>query len=464
MWTFTLQYQATIIAIEEPIGWDTIEFVLKKDSNYEGIFYERSGSLKFYANARNLILTALSEKHFESIVIFRAYDACKNNELFFEGRLNFASYNDTDCFFECNIDNKDISIEFINNAERKEDVNLAVSVPVQFHAVLFQNRGVLSAFADNQLISSNTVTTFVQFSSDAGDSVDFDLYFRFETDGTKTFLRCLKAVTINVVIPLCQFGCSQNVCINNGNGTGETKDYSPTHQPFFRVGKTTVAFRDYDFGGQEYDAWQLGNYAVSLTNDPNIVTQSYAVNEIFDIELHLDRSPDPSGCDSSIISYDAANITVFNNTQNETSAVSFVSDPFVTPATKAHFVYEVLEYLIQKASNNKFRLVSNYYGKTSNGYAQNGCGALRMLASGFQVRGKKDKFQTSFKDVYEGLQNIDNLALSFEKDAIGDVVRIEPKDSFFENSIVFNCSDVANVKYSLATAKIRIQFHTSIRN
>ena len=266
----------------------------------------------------------------------------------------------------------------------------------------------------------------------------FDKYWIWEYDSanSRAQLRCIRACSISVRIPGWVGSSSQGQCIRNGGGqTTDDITYVDTHF----------------IGGV------IGKHSLSTPRVPRTVIMNYFPNEVFFVQLKITLAPLPSGCDSYIPPFNrTASITLLG--YDTPIIISFLSDPFNSPDTQGVWVHDALKYSINKASNGKLGLVSNYFGKPSQGYATTGCGALRILASGYLVR-TIPKFNASFKDIFDGLRDISNLALSFEKDSLGnDVVRIEPKDTFFDSSvppsIAFACFDVADVKFSLASNKI----------
>ena len=118
MYSFTITYDSATYNVSEPVNWKDIELILRKSNEYDGIFFERGGNISFDGSARDIILTALDNGHFESEVLFEATDMC-DNTVVFEGRLNLTSYTDEDSIFTCNIENTNKLIVFNNNINRK---------------------------------------------------------------------------------------------------------------------------------------------------------------------------------------------------------------------------------------------------------------------------------------------------------------------------------------------------------
>lgn len=463
MFRFELVYNNTTYNIDEPVGWSDLELILRKDGSYEGVFFERSGNLKFYGNAREIIWQALNTKHFEAEVIFRAYMQCTSETIFYEGKLNFSSYRDEDGLFECNIDQLDDFILFANNLERKENLNTCPSVIANLHSIVIRidiplhwdpNSSQVITSAD----PSPGIWQNVLFLAESQEE-SFTEYFTWHTNGTDTWLECLKPVSIQFTIPVIRMGCGFDVCMRAGN-----PEYSPSHSANFSVFGQTISFRPYDFDPYAQELYPpIGGFAYEEIFEGGTYTKVCNVGDILNMRYLFRRNPPPTGCDS-IIQYNGNAMLHFASPITYNDPNSPLLDNFprmwynLPPAPpspmQGYLVHELLDFLIKKASNNKFQLYSRYYGRIGQrDYTQNGCGAWRVLASGLQVR-NINQANASFKDIYEGLQAMDNLALAYEKIAGIDYIRIEPKDGFFENTVIFTANNVSNLKLSLAGNKV----------
>jgi len=459
MYRFQLEYNSNLYDIDEPVGWDSLELVLKKDSNYEGVFFERSGSLKFYGNAREIIKQALQDKHFEAEIFFRAYLICATETLFYEGLLNLTSYTDQDGLFECNIDQKDSFIEFVNNLDRKENLATCPSVTTNLHGIIFQINFPLNWDPNSPTAIYNSPGTQNVLFTAENEEEDFGEYFVWETNGTDTWLRCLKPVTLNFTIPVIRMGCGLDNCIIAGNN-----NFSPSHTSSFTVFGQTITLRPYDFGATAEELYlPIGGYDYEAIFEGGTYSRACNVGDTLNMRAFLSRNPLPTGCDNVVQYYGGAILVWGNANLNNPPAneavdnrvrIWFNSDPFPASPAKSYFVHELLDFLVKKASNNKFQLYSRYYGRVGlRDYSQNGCGAWRTLCSGFQVR-NIDRASTSFKEIYDGLRAIDNLALAYEVRGGVEYIRIEPKDDFFEDTPVFTATEIDEIKTSLATSKI----------
>lgn len=463
MYSFTITYDSATYNVSEPVNWKDIELILRKSNEYDGIFFERGGNISFYGSARDIILTALDNGHFESEVLFEATDMC-DNTVVFEGRLNLTSYTDEDSIFTCNIENTNKLIVFNNNINRKESVISANSIQVDLHGLIFDIFTALSWLPTEPTEDTSpdpyspTPATNKAFFSVRTDEPDFYEYFVWEEDGTDTWLRCIKNVTINFTIPVIQMGTGFDNCI-----VASTDNFSPAHEASFTVFGQTVTLRPYDFdpmAGELYKA--LGGYDYEEIFEGGTYSRVCNVGDILNMRYFFQRNPSPTGCDSVVLYSGSAKLrwgeAFLNNPPDypavdNTVKIFFGSDPFPTSRVKGYLVHDLLNFLVQKASNNQLEVYSKFYGRNGQrDYGANGCGAFRVLTTGLHIRDKNTAF-ASFKQIFDGLKAIDNLALAMENIGGTDYIRIEPKDSFFDNTPIFTANNV-DIKKSLATSKI----------
>jgi hypothetical protein len=462
-YSFNLIHNLTTYPIQEPVGFTDLELILRKDSNYEGIFFERGGQLGFDGDARNIILQALENGHFENEIILEVIDDCDSSFLY-RGRLNLTSYTDEDGVFTCNIESIDKLVVFANNVERKESVVNAPNVQVDMHGVIFQLFVALSWLNSEPTQSTSpdpyTPTPIQRKAvfSVRTQEPDFENYFIWEQDGTDTWLRCIKPVSINFTIPVVQLGTGFDNCIRGGQD-----NFSPAHSASFTVFGQTVTLRPYDLDPQGQELYTpLGGYDYEAIFEGGTYTRVCNVGDILNIRYTFYRNPNPTGCDTLIPYSGGAKFRwgeAFINSPpydavDNTVKIFFNSDPFPTSRVKSYLVHELLDDLIKKASNNQLQLYSKYYGRAGQrDYGANGCGAWRVLTTGFHIRDKNIAV-ASFKEIFDGLRAIDNLALAYEVINNVEYIRIEPKDTFFDNTSSFFNAEGVDIKTSLATNKI----------
>src|SRR5690606_33121791 len=125
-------------------------------------------------------------------------------------------------------------------------------------------------------------------------------------------------------------------------------------------------------------------------------------------------------------------------------------------------IHEALAIVAQSITNDPDPIRSNYFGRKNSepvAYNSNGCGSFRAITNGLQIRQfpltstdpKKNKpHSVSMKELYFGLDPIDNLGMGVEKIGDSNKIRIEPKDHFYDNTVIFRLSNL-DIKMTVAT-------------
>lgn len=134
--------------------------------------------------------------------------------------------------------------------------------------------------------------------------------------------------------------------------------------------------------------------------------------------------------------------------------------PTACPGLLAH---EALARVFEAATDTRDVFYSEYFGRPDLGYATTGPGALRLLTSGFQLRGfplptaplpalvpgdtdpRKSLYATA-QQLYDGLNGIDCLGLGLETRADRPIVRVEPRAHFYQPADVLTLGAVSDLK------------------
>lgn len=139
-----------------------------------------------------------------------------------------------------------------------------------------------------------------------------------------------------------------------------------------------------------------------------------------------------------------------------------VSAPTTTDPTSCVglLVHEAFERCAEAATDQSPAFYSEFYGRTDTRrpYARDGAGALRMVTSGFQLRGfplpsapappagetdARKSLNVAFNDLYDGLDAIDCLGQGVEERDGRPVVRVEPRGYFYQEAEVLRLGAVS---------------------
>lgn len=117
---------------------------------------------------------------------------------------------------------------------------------------------------------------------------------------------------------------------------------------------------------------------------------------------------------------------------------------------QAFFLHDVAWKIVERILGNSTSFYSEYTGSTNTlgSYADAGCGWPFTLVRGLQIRqyDLNDKaFSTSFKQWWEGINPIENLGLTYDNVDGIDVIRVEEKAFFYDDSPILNLDWVNNL-------------------
>lgn len=126
---------------------------------------------------------------------------------------------------------------------------------------------------------------------------------------------------------------------------------------------------------------------------------------------------------------------------------------FPATLTNGILAYDLLERLVEIITGNKNNFKSKYFGRKELGYEEDGPGAYIFFAHGHWIRlfEKGDDlykpFATSFKDVLETLNVIENVDLGIERIGFKEYIVIEEKAYFYNNNVTIRLADKVGESY-----------------
>ena len=125
-----------------------------------------------------------------------------------------------------------------------------------------------------------------------------------------------------------------------------------------------------------------------------------------------------------------------------------------TPS-KTFMLHETLSRIAEAITDGALTVKSDYYGRWDsnvNSAVADGVGSLRCLTNGLMLRQAKNaeepKFTVSFKDIIDGLTAIDAIGYGIE----GDKLVVEPWEYFYQNEVVLECDDIAEITRKVDTS------------
>jgi hypothetical protein len=112
---------------------------------------------------------------------------------------------------------------------------------------------------------------------------------------------------------------------------------------------------------------------------------------------------------------------------------------FKDSTTKAFLSHNVMDAIVERITDQPDLFYSEYLGNayTSRVYGSEGCGSLLANAKGLHIRGydlSAKPFFMSAQEWWQGINPIHNLGLGYEKLSEVDVIRVERKEHFYDDS------------------------------
>lgn len=126
-----------------------------------------------------------------------------------------------------------------------------------------------------------------------------------------------------------------------------------------------------------------------------------------------------------------------------------------------YMVNETLSRCVEATTNDCMRVYSDYFGRTDAepyASASDGCGGLRAITNGLRIRNAPNtdnstpqKMTVSMQDMFSALNATDNIGMGLEDDTFRPyegkkLIRVEPQEYFYNNSILMECDSIRVVK------------------
>lgn len=500
-WRFTLNPDTDNKVISEPIGWAEIEFVLKRDKTWHGVFFEYGLPLKFYndpqdstKDAYTYIKTEYESAGVEGSVILKVELACDDTDDFDEEgewKLNFSTYRETIgtlCMAELNLEPSSDLMTFKNRYDQKawagatesfggveleaydglplDDVDIP---PVTIILASTLNSGNVNdlIFTEIDTIVAGTGTAdhdvicYTNIALNVGQGYDNDAptmrdevtvrnvvanefvsYADIQPLFTMTYggeYTFKIDFTVNVSI------AAATAAINHDCGsTNQFNDYEL--KIYFEYGATSTVLAtvsDVDCFTLEqatinYDGTQV--VTISPGDEVRIFARIYAHGKWDKLLLSAVDVNWAVGLASLQLNMDVLASTIVDSTTAD-----------------MYLVNELGSRILEVITDDRLRLLSNYYGRNnSEPYPApdniDGPGSLRALTKGLIIRQSVlGVMYMSFKDFFEGLNAIDNIGIGFENDTERrepgyQVVRVEKAPYFYTSSLLATLDKVPLVE------------------
>jgi hypothetical protein len=448
MLKFTLTYDAVATVVEDPIGWDALEIVLRRDLDLHGVFFEFSDTqLKFVGTGKAVLDAALAADGFDAVVDILIES--RPNGVgpwlpLISGKLNLADYQRGSYYIEANAEGTGMAQLIRNRYDYVVDFDSNEAVDGQ----------VLPALAPELLSLHSRVIVFqslIEAQPGPVESIDYSA----KTAGARAYAVPSMPVAISEVATPLEYGYqiiddtqnTTNVQLFNDNyfvfesqNGGNYTIKINVKGLFSGLNNGLCRFRfvigDSIFVGffiYSENIIEIPLNAITLANFDEEREYQFTLVPFQKIWLYWDLQFDGAGTRTISVSYTELAMRIIENTSEA---------PSTALAYPAH---NALAKTLQRILGYADVLRSSVFGSTStepNQYPANGEYWPFLIANGFALRSfpasEKKDVKTSLRALYEGLDAVFCLGLSIEE----PFVRVEKREYFYGDTVVASFEDV----------------------
>lgn len=478
-WTFSLD----ALAIDEPVGFSDMILRAKRDDAWHGVFFEASTSeLQFYGDAFDYLLNKKETFGFDGDVTFTATTQCGGEDAIFDGKLDFRQFKrkcGTDCYIYMPVEQEGCLMTLRNRYDQKVDMDNLTS----FNGLtIIPNYNGLNFTME--LAAQEMQARIEGYVADGGEVFNLDIFPVGSGPDYRGKIYAVRPDYSNAIISsINQAQLTPTVQAASDNGLNDS-----VLSPVLLLDNEDTCYDNNII----YEGRLKGSSTFCLDDD----TPGSGGDASFDIKLQVVKGNDvPFGSFTilhTVTIFDGVlpeNVFVFDfdlpfsgtttlddgegifayyilNTNSDTRFCSTGAGNNITwdeetyiilnsvrqcPPTNAtvSLIHETASHVVEAITDHCLTVKSDYYGRTDSepyAAATDGCGALRVLTSGLRLRNAETpKHFASLKEVFDGLNAIDNIGMSVEDTQL----RIEPVEYFYQDELILSLPYIPEATYEL---------------
>jgi len=467
-WTFFLDDTE----VDEPIGFSDVVIRAKRDDLMHGIFFEASTSdLSFYGTAAAYLVDKKETLGFASDVTFRAVATCGQENDILTGKLDFRKYKRScgnECLVSIPVEMEGCTMTLRNRYDQKVDLSKTLA---------FDGTTVLPSYGglnfEMELAAQHIPVSLNGSVTDDTNDIEYA-----DLTAVDIFAMAIRPTYNNEIDNSIPTG--QLIPANNYTQTSDDFPFLPMspqllveYNPICFDGNFDMAFRMKGRLRINTDVTGLNILGMVATWDGeggdifsstsflviNSQTLGGAENYIADTVIEFDYIFSTSQVLAFGLGlYNFVQVSGFDSV-SDTPTVHIEFDPEtnvlieavrVCPDSDAvvSLIHETASRITEAITDRCLTVKSDYYGRTDSepyAAAEDGCGSLRVLSSGLRLRNAENPVHfMSLKDLFEGLNPIDNIGMGVE----GDQLRIEPVEYFYQDTEIMSMPFVPKAQYS----------------
>jgi hypothetical protein len=499
---FTLSHETLGSAIlsQDPQGWKDMETIVKRGLEYHGTFYQTMVQLEFACGSGKEFIDEVYDTYgVDAVINILIEISCRGSSgavysndysddysddygsqtqssgssiftTFYEGTLDLSKYNKTSRSTFVDI----LQSDFIQKVLNRFATNVDVLSDTSIDEVALP---AIDGFPSDVTLHSKqlVLTTEYEYFDDPGSQ-----FVIFPLDG------------LNIEIPQIVVSDDIGGALSTGSPnvfsfllTGSPGGYENT-QPVFTNTTTLpiIVTINYDIQG-----------TLTIRNTYSCTPNYFLLLQVGGIQFayvpfpttlqNINNIPVPSGTDTDVaVSATGATVGVvlpgesiflcfyFADVVGNNAApglfefVSFVPTTYeftfinqsTTPATSASIfkIHELGTAIAQRITSQEDCFRSDLLGRKNSEpvqYDENGCGSFMGSLNGKHIRGftpANSPYFTSMDAFFKTINSIWNVGIGFEKSGDNYLLRLEPKEYFYDTTTILQCPFVKEIKTSVA--------------
>jgi len=443
------------LVIRQPVGWDKLRLILKRDETWHGVNYEYTDERTVCEfdgySGRDWIETIFRAEGEDAVITIQTGVKVDANTFVveYEGRLNLSTYKRIKRRITCGLERKSLHSRLLAKWDTAYEMSGYLQTPLVSQTLTESFSNVVNSSKKTELTfpgdtnghvwvqfdTSNPQTAEIEefaagkpmgISDSEGPEANDEWLFKFRSEGVFSvdivldyrLWWAVKKRTISVgAARVTNYRLVTQLVHVQADGT--RKEY-PIHAP-----KVANA------GTSEVSVYATGELKTQLAVKKGDklflygkLQFSHNKNELQQTQVQL----------TSL----TTRISLTGQTKNAPTAGASVT------------VWDAINAGIAAAAGVFERLRSAYYGLAGSVYPVSGPGAERLLIDGLSIRGFKKKMSLTLRDILLSLQAIDGIGLSYgnESDVLGvrDTVEIKAVEDYYRPVELLRLDHVADYK------------------
>lgn len=445
------------LVISEPDGWADAKLKLERDKEYHSIveFYEQP--LTFYGapdakynGGYEYLLNILETQGPDADVSFLVEisdDQGDTYETLFTGLIDVSSWTETDFYIaSCGVVRDDFWSRFYNHRETSIDVQSTTDIYGDAREVLSSITEDLSGQVVQQqyrgLGDESATIEYILGASQYGQ-IDFP---RAELDEIKERYSLPRSVNASRPSPIFavkyggDYTFSSYIFLYQGPFIGSSA-VDPGVEIRLQINDDTpVTFTKTD-QSSGLDSWSRYSLSTSVTLVEGDLIRVYIINTTGGSET----------------------VNWYSNLIHESFFDITAETVFPASTAESMLTHELTQSVLDRIIGQDDSFYSEYFGNTETqraDYAEDGCFSYSSVKMGLHTKGytfTEKPLTISFNKIWDGLNPMFNLGLGYEtapNSPERQVIRIEPKSHFYNNTTILNLDWVNNIEHTIDAEKI----------